>query len=50
LGIVILKTLATQFAKKLIVLIESNERAFDATIGGGSLEIKGHVLCFLLEF
>jgi translation initiation factor 3 subunit C len=41
LGIVILKTLAAQFAKKLIVLIESNERAFDASTNGGGLELEG---------
>jgi len=36
--------------EKLIVLIESNEKAFDATIGGGGLEIRGHALCVVLEF
>jgi len=50
LGIVILKTLATQFVKKLIVLIKSNKRAFDAATGSGGLKIRGHVLCVLLEF
>jgi hypothetical protein len=50
LGIVILKTLVAQFAKKLMVLIGSNERAFNAATRGGGLEIKEHVLCVLLEF
>jgi hypothetical protein len=50
LGIIILKTLATQFVKKLIVLIKNNEKAFNATTGGGGLKIRGHVLCVLLEF
>jgi hypothetical protein len=47
---VIFKTLVAQFAKKLIVLIKSNERAFDASTKGGGLKIRGHVLCVLLEF
>jgi hypothetical protein len=50
LGIVILTTLVTQFVEKLIVLIKSVERAFDATIGGGGFKIRGHVLCVLFEF
>jgi hypothetical protein len=39
-----------QRSEKLIVLIESNERAFDAATAGGGLKIRGHALCVVLEF
>lgn len=36
-----LQALASQFAEKLHVLVESNEKAFDARTGGGGLESMG---------
>uniref|UniRef100_A0A7I4DL80 Eukaryotic translation initiation factor 3 subunit C n=1 Tax=Physcomitrium patens TaxID=3218 RepID=A0A7I4DL80_PHYPA len=36
-----LQALASQFAEKLNVLVESNEKAFDARTGGGGLEGMG---------
>jgi hypothetical protein len=50
LGIIILQALVAQFAEKIIVFTESNEKAFDAAIRCGALEIRGHVLCIVLEF
>jgi hypothetical protein len=41
--------MATQFVKKMIIIMESNEKAFDATIGGGGLEIRRHAMCVVLE-
>jgi hypothetical protein len=42
--------LATQFAEKMIVCMESNEMAIDIAIEGGGLEIREHALCVMLEF
>jgi hypothetical protein len=34
----------------IVLMMKSNEMAFDIAARGGVLEIKGHALCVVLEF
>jgi hypothetical protein len=34
----------------IILMMESNDMAFDIATKGGGLKIEGHALCVMLEF